>query len=762
VSYSEDGKQLWAGDTVWTGGSWSRSEQSFPGPIEAVSRDHRWGALWSFQPPRLILWDTGAGSAAATVALPGKKNGVHLATFSDDGKTLAISTNQNQWLLYEVPSGKLLHDISEAVNGGASMAFSSDGKMLATAGNGADVHLFDVASGRPTRTCQPTGAIQGIGLVRFTPDGKLLAAEGFGNGIYIIDPNTGETVGTIEVEGHDRINDVVVSRDERYLAVATNGAAGRPLRVFDWKTKQEIFPPTGARSTITQLAYAPGGRQLAAGSVEGEIQLWNTATGNRLLTLSADCSGELQYSSDGWALGAAGREGSYHLWSADSADDLARRSAPQLSRYPYGPLGLALSPELNEIAQGAADGRVEMLATATGAERRAFTAYKDGVVMADRYSPDGRLIATARGDSDLHGQPPEKPSAGRESIQLWDAASGKLVKNLISAMVVDREFRGDPRAGFNEIVFSPDGALLTGVHSSGAAVVWDIANGSPFYEFNPNGPFGFSSAGGMLIRANGYATEAVELASGQVCWRRKSSAAPETSADAEALAQRPRYANPVGISALAIAPDDRTFATAQTDDNSILIWSLAPGDWAARPATAPWTDAELNRLWDALAVVDAPAAYSAMWRLREAGDRAVDMIRQHVGPAHKDADEERRIGRLIADLDSEVYIVREKASDELKELGEAAMAQLRRALAAKPSLEARTRIERLLAELDSPIHRFGGEPLRRIRAIHVVAEIDSKNSTALLEAIAGGDPGARETREAKSALDRRRARANGR
>jgi hypothetical protein len=61
----------------------------------------------------------------------------------------------------------------------------------------------------------------------------------------------------------------------------------------------------------------------------------------------------------------------------------------------------------------------------------------------------------------------------------------------------------------------------------------------------------------------------------------------------------------------------------------------------------------------------------------------------------------QRIAKLITDLDSEQFQVREKASQELEKMGEAAEPALLKALAGRPSEEARKRLERLV-DKDAP------------------------------------------------------------
>jgi hypothetical protein len=112
---------------------------------------------------------------------------------------------------------------------------------------------------------------------------------------------------------------------------------------------------------------------------------------------------------------------------------------------------------------------------------------------------------------------------------------------------------------------------------------------------------------------------------------------------------------------------------------------------------------------------------------------------------------------LIARLDAPAFADREAAVKELGGLGDAALPDLRRALAGSPSIEQRQRLERLLAAADA---RFSesGDRLRAVRAVGVLEWIGTPEVRALLTELAAGEDRARLTREARAAAERLRGR----
>jgi hypothetical protein len=159
--------------------------------------------------------------------------------------------------------------------------------------------------------------------------------------------------------------------------------------------------------------------------------------------------------------------------------------------------------------------------------------------------------------------------------------------------------------------------------------------------------------------------------------------------------------------------------------------------------------AGLRERWAALADADAAKAYEAMRALGASPAQAVPWLRERVRPV-KAVVERRKLARLIADLGSEDFAVRDEATRELEKLGEQAEAALRAGLAARPELEPRRRMERLLEKLNGQVLSL--EALRALRALEVLEHAGTAEAKALLADLAKGAPEARLTREARAAL----------
>jgi hypothetical protein len=114
--------------------------------------------------------------------------------------------------------------------------------------------------------------------------------------------------------------------------------------------------------------------------------------------------------------------------------------------------------------------------------------------------------------------------------------------------------------------------------------------------------------------------------------------------------------------------------------------------------------------------------------------------------------DERGIARLVRDLDSDDFVTRENAAKQLDRLGQQAVPALRQALSGSPSLEARRRAEGLLEKWQPLVLK--GDGLRLVRAVELLELANTAKARQVLRTLAEGDPGARQTRDARASLER--------
>jgi hypothetical protein len=199
------------------------------------------------------------------------------------------------------------------------------------------------------------------------------------------------------------------------------------------------------------------------------------------------------------------------------------------------------------------------------------------------------------------------------------------------------------------------------------------------------------------------------------------------------------------VNAVTVGPSGKLAASAGYDTTA-LVWSLGA------PARAPGralNDRELEALWAGLASEDGRRAHRACAGLVAAPASAVPFLAKRLRPA---APVGPRLARLLAALDGADFAEREAASAELAGLGRQAELAVRRALAARPSLEAHRRLEAVLAKLE--VRAPAADEVRVGRAMEVLESIGSAEARGVLRAMAGGAVEAWLTVDARAALAR--------
>src|SRR5262249_32142681 len=136
------------------------------------------------------------------------------------------------------------------------------------------------------------------------------------------------------------------------------------------------------------------------------------------------------------------------------------------------------------------------------------------------------------------------------------------------------------------------------------------------------------------------------------------------------------------VTSVVFAADGKSLLTS-TGANAYL-WTLHPPPLAAEPAA----------LWADLSGDDPAKAYRAAWGLVDRPELACRLLPDKLRPP--EPVDVKHIERWIGNLDSKVFSERETATRELAAHAAQAAPFLEKALANAKSLEASTRIERLL------------------------------------------------------------------
>ena len=160
------------------------------------------------------------------------------------------------------------------------------------------------------RVTQLTRWGTGSWQVAFSPDGRLLAVA-TGIGLYLYDIPALSEVRFIAADA--ALVSVAFSPDGRQLA---SGSWDTTVRLWDVETGQPVRTLAGHTWWMWSVAFAPDGRLLASGAGDGTICLWDVETGQPVRTLAGHTflvSG-VAFAPNGRLLASGSWDGTIRLW----------------------------------------------------------------------------------------------------------------------------------------------------------------------------------------------------------------------------------------------------------------------------------------------------------------------------------------------------------------------------------------------------------------------------------------------------------------
>lgn len=486
LAFSRDGKLLATNGPDSAVVLWDLSRRS---PYRTLEGHEKEVACVAFSPDgatlasgsmdqSIRLWDVRSGQVKMT--LRGHQGQVNAVTFSRDGATLTSGSRDNTIKIWDLVSGHLKATLRRHTNAVRFVDLSADGKTLASASWDGTVRLWN------TQDQEEVNVLKGHSgstlHAEFSPDGKMLATASPDGTVKLWDYPLSTPRDTLKGQR------VAFSSRDDTLTLWTGSGRLRTYSTATGQPKNEIAGPAGGC-----VAVSPDGQNVASGSEDGTVEVWNRNTGERH-TIAERHDGRVRYvlfSQDGKTLASVGGRrfrSVLKLWDLTDFRILARREVFWLPRPVFSPgsttlaavaeqqtaaiyaiklwdltgkelatfgqqqfpfFSLAFSADGKTLASGSFDGEIKLWNPDTHRVMLEPLKGHAAVVNSLAFSPDNTRLASCSRD---------------RSIKLWDLSTGTEMMTL----------RGHQR-GVLSVAFSPDGRTLASAGADDIVRLWRAA-----------------------------------------------------------------------------------------------------------------------------------------------------------------------------------------------------------------------------------------------------------------------------------------------
>jgi WD40 repeat protein len=460
---------------------------------------------------------------------------------SDDGARIVYIDGNNDVIVREVPSGRLVRTVPGRGYRGMAAVFDRRGIALHLTGElappakGRFASVWDMKTGaRLSEFTHPTAW-----SLLISPDGGTVAVREPGDKLSLWDARTGRERHVLKEQTEPLLTMRFSPTGDRFLAVSPYDWDA--VRVWDTDTGRLVAHLTGHENQMNHMAFSPDGERLLTCSMDRTVRLWDVSKSSPAKSVAR---GPLQtlvghtgwvhyaaFSPDGARIVSASHDRTIRFWDAETGREqvVLHGHTSEVQRVAFGPDG-------STVCSAGSDGTVRLW-DARGSERGTVIRGHKNFVYGVAFHPDGKRVASAAWDG---------------TARVWDATGGRELLCLK---------HGDTKIVV-AVAFHPNGKLLASLSRDNSVRLWDADTGLLIHRWEvtnrvwPDGRLVFDATGDRI--AVGGPTGRVHLL--------------DVNTKTEIGVIEPV---PSCIRDLAFSPDGNTLVTVGDDNgNLVRVWEV--------------------------------------------------------------------------------------------------------------------------------------------------------------------------------------------
>jgi len=347
------------------------------------------------------VWDV--ATQLPLTSLSGNASAVYMTRFSHTGSEVVTASADGTVRVWQAMPRELRTAFATSYSGGSpnpvfAAQYSPDGRRILVVDTSAPARVF-TASGAP--------AYSGGQPVVLSPGGGAAVNTALFNraGTEIVTANSDGTVdlwhargsnyaqiqlpSPIRVKGGGPAHYASFSPDGSRIAVVADNNTAEEFSSRTGQFLQKLDPHHGFLLSVA--AFSHDGRQILTGDKNGQVEVWNAATGHmtRVLGKPGPAVNDVEFNASGSQFVTATDAGVVTLW--DARND---RPVRLISACP-SPSTASFSPDGRKIVVACGDGSAPVFDAASSELLTVLEGAKVGEVNSAAFAPDGRSIVTA-------------------------------------------------------------------------------------------------------------------------------------------------------------------------------------------------------------------------------------------------------------------------------------------------------------------------------------------------------------------------------